>query len=167
MPHDLTTANRHDHAWTENWAQNICTSEHANVPMELRYEGRQHERRDCLYTTKVKWKIYQTSCTLLDVGFVFILRRTDIFILIWACTAVLTNSTTVIFQIIQALKQNYRVVLAFAAMLSLNGATLWLLLPVKLHGRSYLDPRFLQWWSTLRAMDPMGVKGRRGSKDPC
>ena len=79
MPHDLTTANRHDHTKTENWAQNICTSEHANVPMELRYEGRQHERRDCLYTTKVKWKIYQTSCALLDVGFVFLLRRTDIF----------------------------------------------------------------------------------------
>ena len=43
--------------------------------------------------------------------------------------AVLLNSTTVIFQIIQAFKQNYRVVLAFPAMLSLNGAALWLLLP--------------------------------------
>ena len=130
MPHDLTTANRHDHTRTKNWAQNICTSEHANVlPMELKYKGRQHERRDCLYTTKVKWKIYQTCCTLLDVGFVFILRRTDIFTLIWACTAVLPNLTTVIFQIIQALKQNYCVVLAVSAMLSLNGAALWLLLP--------------------------------------
>jgi len=92
------------------WAENICTSEHANVPMKLRCDGRQHGRRGSLYTTKVKWKIYPTSCTLLDVGFVFILRRTDIFILIWACTAVLPNVTTVIFQIIRALKQNYYVV---------------------------------------------------------
>ena len=107
MPHDLTTANRHDHTRTENWAQNICTLEHANIPLELRCEGRQHERRDCYCTTKVKCKIYQTCCALLDVGFVFILKRTDIFILIWACTAVLLNSTTVIFQIIQAFKKNY------------------------------------------------------------
>ena len=145
MPHDLTTANRHDHTRTKNWAQNICTLEHANIPMELRCEGRQHERRDCHYTTKVKWKFYQTCCALLDVGFVFILKKTDIFIPIWACTAVLPNSTTVIFQIIQAFKQNYCVVLAFAAMLSLNGATLWLLLPVKLYGRSYPDPSPLHW----------------------
>ena len=114
MPHDLTTANRHDHAWTENWAQNICTSEHANVPIKLWCDGRQHGRRGCLCTTKVKWKFYPTSCTLLDVGFVFILRSTDIFIIIWACTAVLPNITTAIFQIIQDLKQNYCVVLAFA-----------------------------------------------------
>ena len=145
MPHDLTTANRHDHAWTENWAQNICTSEHANIPIKLWCDGRQRERRGCLCTTKVKWKFYPTSCALLDVGFMFILRRTDIFILIWACTAVLPNLTTVIFQIIQALKQNYCVVSAVSAMLSLNGATLWLLLPVKLYGRSYPDPSPLYW----------------------
>ena len=34
-------------------------------------------------------------------------------------------------------------------------------------GRSHPDPKTLQWWSTLRVMDPMGVKGRRGSKVPC
>ena len=110
MTHGLATAHLHDCAWTAIWAENICTSEHANVPMKLRCDGRRHGRRGCLYTTKVKWKIYPTSCTLLDVGFVFILRRTDIFILIWTCTAVLPNLTTVIFQIIQALKQNYCVV---------------------------------------------------------
>ena len=103
MTHGLATAHLHDCAWTAIWAENICTSEHDNVPMELRCDGRQHGRRGGLYTTKVKWKIYQTSCTLLDVGFVFTLRRTDIFILIWACTAVLPNITTVIFQIIPAL----------------------------------------------------------------
>ena len=37
---------------------------------------------------------------------------------------------------------------------------------MKLHGRSYPDPKTLQWWSTLRVMDPMGVKGRRNSKVP-
>ena len=37
-------------------------------------------------------------------------------------------------------------------------------MPVKLHGRSHPDTKTLQRWSTLRAMDPMGVKGRRGSK---
>ena len=39
--------------------------------------------------------------------------------------------------------------------------------PVKLYGRSHPDPKTLQWWSTLRVMDPMGVKGRKGSKVPC
>ena len=138
MPHDLTTANRHDHTRTENWAQNICTSEHANIPMELRYEGRQHERRDCLHTTKVKCKIYQTCCALLDVGFVFILKRTDIFILIWACTAVLLNSTTVIFQIIQAFKK-LLYTLSFFAMLLSNDAPKRL--PVTLLGMTYPGPK--------------------------
>ena len=39
-------------------------------------------------------------------------------------------------------------------------------MPVKLYGRSHPDPGTLQRWSTLRVMDPMGVKGRRGSKVP-
>ena len=37
-------------------------------------------------------------------------------------------------------------------------------MPMKLYGRSHPDPKTLQRWSTLRVMDPMGVKGRRGSK---
>ena len=154
MPHDLTTANRHDHTRTKNWAQNICTLEHANIPMELRCEGRQHERRDCLYTTKVKCKIYQTCCALLDVGFVFILKRTDIFILIWACTAVLLNSTTVIFQIIQAFKQNYFTHWAFLPCCSRT-----MLRNVACDAVRYVLSRSqnLQWWSTLRVRDPMRV----------
>ena len=51
--------------------------------------------------------------------------------------------------------------LAFAAML-LDVALETM--PVKLYGRSHPDPKTLQRWSTLRAMDPMGVKGRRDSK---
>ena len=38
--------------------------------------------------------------------------------------------------------------------------------PVKLYGRSHPDPKTLQWWSTLRVMNPMGVKDGRGSKVP-
>ena len=33
-------------------------------------------------------------------------------------------------------------------------------------GRSHPDPKTLQWWSTLRVMNPMGVKDGRGSKVP-
>ena len=54
--------------------------------------------------------------------------------------------------------------LAFAAML-LDVALETM--PVKLYGRSHPDLKTLQRWSTLRAMDPMGVKGRRSSKVPC
>ena len=49
--------------------------------------------------------------------------------------------------------------------------TIELLLPccleamhVKLYGRSHSDPKTLRRWSTLRVMDPVGVKGGRGSK---
>ena len=37
---------------------------------------------------------------------------------------------------------------------------------MKLYGRSHPDPKTLQWWSTLRVMNPMGVKDGRGSKVP-
>ena len=39
-------------------------------------------------------------------------------------------------------------------------------MPVKLYGRSHPDPKTLRRWSTLRVMDPVGVKGGRGSKVP-
>ena len=91
MTHYFATANHYDHAWTAKWAQNICKLSMLMSPLQLRCDGRQHGRRGRLYATKVKWKVYPTSCALLDVGFMFILRRTDIFILIWACTAVLPN----------------------------------------------------------------------------
>ena len=154
MPHDLTTANRHDHAITKNWAQNICTLEHANIPLELRCEGRQHERRDCYCTTKVKCKIYQTCCALLDVGFVFILKRTSIFILIWACTAVLLNSTTVIFQIIQAFKK-LLYTLSFFCHVALERCSETFACDAVRYDLS--RSQNLQWWSTLRVRDPMRV----------
>ena len=110
MTHDLATVNRHDHAWTDNWAQNIWKLSKLLTLRRLRYGHQQRGQRGHLYGTKGAWQNSPTCCALLDVGFMFILRRTDIFILIWACTAVLPNVTTVIFQIIQALKQNYYVV---------------------------------------------------------
>ena len=87
---------------------------------------------------EVKYKIYQTCCALLDVGFVFILKRTDIFILLWACKAVLLNSKTVIFQIIKAFKKT-TLHIALFAMLLLNDAPKRL--PVTLLGMTYPGPK--------------------------
>ena len=110
MTHNLATVNRYDHAWTDNWAQNICKLSMLMFPIQLRCDGRQHDRRGRLYATKVKWKFFLTCFALLDVGFVLILRRMDNYILIRAFSAVSPNSITVIFQNVQALKQNYCVV---------------------------------------------------------
>ena len=126
MTHDLATANRHDHTWTETWAQNICTLRKPLSLMRPWYAHRQGGRRRHLYGTKDTWINYPASCALLDVGFIFILRRTDIFILIWACTAVLSNITTVIFSNYPSSQTKLLRSLAFAAMLcrccSRNGA---------------------------------------------
>ena len=89
MPHDLATANRHDHAWTENWAPNIwmlCTT---LSPMQPRNAQRQSDQEDHLYGTKGTWINCPTCFPLLNVGFLTILKRTDCFVLIWACIAVL------------------------------------------------------------------------------
>ena len=98
MPHDLATANRHDHAWTENWAPNIwmlCTT---LSPMRPWYAHRRGDRRDHLYGTEGTWINYPTCFPLLNVGFMTILRRTDCFILIWTCNAVLAVSRYCHFQ---------------------------------------------------------------------
>ena len=50
--------------------------------------------------------------------------------------------------------------LAFAAHVCLD--VVLETMPMKLYGRSHPDPKTLQRWYTLRAMDPMGVKGSRG-----
>ena len=110
MTHDLATANHHDHAWTENWAHDICKLSMPISTVRLLSNPREHRQRGRLYRMPGTCKNYPPQHALLNVGFMTILRRTDIFILIWACTAVLPNVTTVIFQIIQALKQNYYVV---------------------------------------------------------
>ena len=92
MPHDLATANRHDHAWTENWAPNIwmlCTT---LSPMQPRNAQRQSDQEDHLYGTKGTWINCPTCFPLLNVGFMTSLRRTDCFILIWMCNAALAVS---------------------------------------------------------------------------
>ena len=40
MPHDLATANRHDHAWTENWDQTSvrCTNRCPSCGQDMRIE---------------------------------------------------------------------------------------------------------------------------------
>ena len=91
MPHDLATANRHDHAWTENWAPNIWMLCTALSPMRPRYQHRQGDRRNHLYGTEGTWINCPTCFPLLNVGFMTILRRTDCFILIWTCIAVLAD----------------------------------------------------------------------------
>ena len=75
MTHNLATVNRYDHAWTDNWAQNICKLSMLVFPMQLKSDGRQHDTRGRLYATKVKWKNYLTCFPLLGMGLMIVLRR--------------------------------------------------------------------------------------------
>ena len=104
MPHDLATANRHDHAWTENWAPNIWMLCTALSPMRPWYEHRQGNRRNHLYGTEGTWINCPTCFPLLNVGFMAILRRTDCFILIWTCNAALAVSRHCHFSKLSRLK---------------------------------------------------------------
>jgi len=117
MTHDLATANRHDHAWTDEWAQNISTLSRPMSLMRLRDEHWQARSEGHLYEMKGTWKNYPTCFSLLDVGFMFILRRTDNSIIIWACRAVLPNITTFIFSNCLSSQTKLLRSLAFAAML--------------------------------------------------
>ena len=75
MPHDLATANRHDHTWTENWAKNICT---LCKPLSLVWPGYAHRkggRRSHFCGTEGKWINCPTYSALLDVCFMIVLRR--------------------------------------------------------------------------------------------
>ena len=153
MIHDLATANLHDHAWTDGWAQNICTLSKPMSLMRLRDEHRQHCRRDHLYGTKGTWKNYPTCFALLDVGFMTILRRTDNYILIWACNPVSPNSTTVIFQNCPSSQTKLLRSLDFAAMLFFETMPLW---SCMVGLTQVTTPRE---WSTIRVTCPVGVKG--------
>ena len=101
-----------------------------------------------------------TCCALLNVGFMIVLRRAGWYVLIWARKAVPTNLQLSSFQTSQLLEQNlknYFSVLVLCQCCPRNDA-------VKLYGRSHPAPKIIQGWSTLRVMDPMGVKGRRGTR---
>ena len=135
MPHDLATANRHDHAWTENWAPNIwmlCTT---LSPMRPWYAHRRSDRRDHLYGTEGTWINCPTCFPLLNVGFMAILRRTDCFILIWTCIAVLAVSRHCHFQNCPSFKTKpeQKQERSFVLLPCCASKTM----PVKLHGRSH------------------------------
>ena len=91
MPHDLATANRHDHAWTENWAPNIwmlCTT---LSPMRPWLCALTRWSEGPSYGTEGTWINCPTCFPLLNVASMTILKKTDCFVLIWACIAVLAD----------------------------------------------------------------------------
>ena len=98
MTHGLTTANRHDHAWSDKWAQNISTLSRQMSLMRLWCDHQDLGWRGHLYETKGTWKNSPTCCTLLNVGFMIVLRRAGWYVLIWARKAVPTNLQLSSFQ---------------------------------------------------------------------
>jgi hypothetical protein len=162
MTHDLATAYHHDHAWTENWAHNICKLSMPMSIVRLLSNPREHRQRSRLYKLHGTCKNYPPQHALLNVGFMTILRRTDCFILKWTCSAVLAVSRNCHFQIAPASKRhphkNKNVVLFCCHVLPRNDAF------VKLYGRSHPAPKLLRGWSAFRVMDPVGVRGRRGTR---
>ena len=156
MPHDLATANRHDHAWTENWAPNIwmlCTT---LSPMRPWYAHRQGDRRDHLYGTEGTWINCPTCFPLLNVGFMTILRRTDCFILIWTCRAVLTEHRNCHFQNCPSFKTKPAQKQERSFVLLPCCASKRCLLSCVVGLTQLTTPRE---WSTIRITDPVGVKG--------
>ena len=120
MPHDLATANRHDHAWTDKWAQNISTLSRPMSLIRLCGERPQLRSEGRLYGTKGTWKNYPTCFALLDVGFMIVLRKAGRYVLIWARSAVLTNLQLSSFSNIAALRtkpEKLLLYLAFALVL--------------------------------------------------
>ena len=59
---------------------------------------REHRQRGRLYRMYGTCKNYPPQHALLNVGFMTILRRTDCFILIWTCSAVLPDHRNCHFQ---------------------------------------------------------------------
>ena len=98
MSHDLATANHHDHAWTENWAHNICKLSMPMSIVRLLCNPRKHRQTGHLYRIYVTCKNYPPHHALLNVDFMTILRRTDCFILIWTCSPVLPDHRNYHFQ---------------------------------------------------------------------
>jgi hypothetical protein len=66
--------------------------------VRLQFDPREHGWRDRLYRMCGTYKNYPPEQALLDVGFMTIFRRTDCFILIWACIAVLAEPQNCHFQ---------------------------------------------------------------------
>ena len=156
MTHDLATANHHNHAWTEKWAHNICKLSMPLSLVRLLFDPRKPRRRGRLYRIHGTYKNYPPQHALLNVGFMTILRRKGCFILIWTFSVVLTEPHNCHFQIVPASKQNphknRNVVLSCCHVVP-RKRCLWSCMV----GLTQLTtPRE---WSTIRIIDPVGVKG--------
>jgi hypothetical protein len=135
--------------------------------VRLHFDPREHGWRDRLYRICGMCKNYPPEQALLDVGFMTIFRRTDCFILIWACIAVLADHRQLSFSKLSRLQnethKNRNVVL-FAAMLYLETMS------AELHGRSHPAPKLyvgdlLSGSWTLWVSRVEGVQGfLRGSR---
>ena len=86
-------------------------------------------------------KNYPPEQALLHVGFMTIFRRTDCFVLIWACIAVLADHRQLSFSnclLLQNETHKNKNVVLFAAMLFFETMS------VELHGRSHPAPKLYE-----------------------
>ena len=98
MTHDLAAAHPHDFAWSAQCAKKHLYIGACCCPQEAVLCPLRHGWSDQLYGMEGAWKNSPTCCALLNVGLTAILKRTHIYVLIWACNPASPNSTTVIFQ---------------------------------------------------------------------
>ena len=124
MTHDLATVNRHDCAWTEKWAHNIWKLSMPMSLVRLPSNPWEHRQRGRLYRMYGTYKNYPPQHALLNGGFMTILRRTDCFILIWTCSAVLPVSRYCHFSKLSPIQnkthKNKNVVLFYCHVVSRN-----------------------------------------------
>ena len=156
MTHDLATVNHHDHAWTEKWAHNICKLSMPMSLVRLPSNPREHRQRGRLYRMYGTCKNYPPQHALLNVGFMTILRRTDCFILIWTCRAVLTEHRNCHFQNCPSFKTKPAQKQERSFVLLPCCASKRCLLSCVVGLTQLTTPRE---WSTIRITDPVGVKG--------
>ena len=135
---------------------------HADVPRKLWYAHSRHGWCDHLYGTKGTWKNYSTCFALLDVGFMTILRRTDCFILIWACIAVLADHCNCQFQNCPSSQTKLLRSLAFAAMLFFETMPLWSCMVGLIQLPNFYEGDLLSRLSGLWTRWVSGVEGVQG-----
>ena len=156
MTHDSATVNHHDCAWTEKWAHNIRKSSMPMSLVRLHSDPRERGWMDRLYRMYGTYKNYPPWHALLNVGFMTILRRTDCFILIWTCRAVLTEHRNCHFQNCPSFKTKPAQKQERSFVLLPCCASKRYLLSCVVGLTQLTTPRE---WSTIRIADPAGVKG--------
>ena len=117
---------------------------------------REHRQRGRLYRMYGTCKNYPHQHALLNVGFMTILRRTDCFILIWTCRAVLTEHRNCHFQNCPSFKTKPAQKQEGSFVLLPCCASKRCLLSCVVGLTQLTTPRE---WSTIRITDPVGVKG--------